>query len=303
MPVTPLSVMLAEARSAGYALSYAESWNLESLQAVINAAEKHCSPIIAGFNGGFLRHAARKKPENLAYYACFRKALERAKVSVAFLLNESDSLEQIREGIDLGFNAVMPESENLGIEAYRDLVNAVVAIAKPRGVSVEAQIGTLPVGVENRNGHGMITDPDLAAEFVQDTGIDALAVSVGNVHILTEGKATVNLDILRRIRERVSVPLVIHGGTSLAPGSVREMTRFGVAKVNFGTVLKQAYLEAVRESLAKYHVPFSPHEFLGIGGPKDVMTAGREAVEREVQRLIEVCGSKGKATDDCSKTI
>jgi fructose/tagatose bisphosphate aldolase len=293
MPVTPLSVMLAEARSGAYALSYAESWNLESLQAVIDAAEKHRSPIIAGFNGGFLRHAARKKPENLAYYACFRKALERAKVSVAFLLNESDSLEQIREGIDLGFNAVMPESENLGIDDYRDLVNAVVAIARPRGVWVEAQFGTLPVGVE-RNGHGMITDPDLAAEFVEDTGIDALAVSVGNVHILTEGQATVNLDILRRIRERVSVPLVIHGGTSLAPGTVREMTRLGVAKVNFGTVLKQAYLEAVRTSLAKYHVPSSPHEFLGIGGPEDVMTAGREAVERGVERLIEVCGSKGR---------
>jgi len=293
MPVTPLSVMLAEARSAGYALPYAESWNLESLQAVIDAAEKQRSPIIAGFNGGFLRHAARKKPENLAYYACFRKALDRAKVSVALLLNESDSLEQIREGIDLGFNAVMPESENLAVEAYRDLVNAVVAIARPRGVWVEAQFGTLPVGGE-RNGHGIITDPDLAAEFVQDTGIDALAVSVGNVHILTEGQATVNLDILRRIRERVSVPLVIHGGTSLAPGTVREMTRLGVAKVNFGTVLKQAYLEAVRTSLAKYHVPSSPHEFLGIGGPEDVMMAGREAVERGVERLIEVCGSKGR---------
>jgi fructose/tagatose bisphosphate aldolase len=293
MPVMPLSVMLAEAGSAGYALPYAESWNLESLQAVIDAAEKYRSPIIAGFNGGFLRHPSRKGPENLAYYACFRKALERAKVSVAFLLNESDSLEQIREGIDLGFNAVMPESDNLGIDAYRDLVKAVVAIARPRGVWVEAQFGTLPVGGE-RNGHGIITDPDLAAEFVQDTGIDALAVSVGNVHILAEGQATVNLDILRRIRERVSVPLVIHGGTSLAPGTVREMTRLGVAKVNFGTVLKQAYLEAVRTSLAKYHVPSSPHEFLGIGGPEDVMTAGREAVERGVQRLIEVCGSKGR---------
>ena len=293
MPVMPLSVMMAEAESAGYALPYAESWNLESLQAVIDAAEKYGSPIIAGFNGGFLRHPSRKGPENLAYYACFRQALERAKVSVAFLLNESDSLEQIREGIDLGFNAVMPESDNLGIDAYRDLVNAVVAIARPRGVWVEAQFGTLPVGGE-RNGHGIITDPDLAAEFVQDTAIDALAVSVGNVHILTEGQATVNLDILRRIRERVSVPLVIHGGTSLAPGTVREMTRLGVAKVNFGTVLKQAYLEAVRTSLAKYHVPSSPHEFLGIGGPEDVMMAGREAVERGVQRLIEVCGSKGR---------
>jgi ketose-bisphosphate aldolase len=298
MPLASLSDLLAEARREAYAVPYAESWNLESLEAVIDAAEESHSPIIAGFNGGFLRHPTRKKPENLAYYACFRKALDLAKVPVAFILNESDDLGQIRAAIEMGFNAVMPENEGLEVEEYRELVKAVVRIAKPRGVWVEAQIGLLPAGHADHNGSGSMTDPDLAAQFVEDTGIDALAISIGNVHILTEGKATVDLEAVRRIREKISVPLVVHGGTSLTAESLRAMVALGVAKVNFGTVLKQAYLEAVRESLSKYHPPLSPHEFLGKGGSQDIMIAGREAVKREVLRLIEVCGAKGRVQHD-----
>ena len=298
MPLASLTALLPEALREGYAVPYAESWNLESLEAVIDAAEESHSPIIAGFNGGFLRHSTREKPENLAYYAYFRKALDLAKVPVAFILNESDDLGQIRAALELGFNAVMPENEGLEVEEYRALVKAVVRIAKPRGVWVEAQIGLLPAGHANHNGSGSMTDPDLAAEFVEDTGIDALAISIGNVHILTEGKATVDLEAVRRIREKVFVPLVVHGGTSLTAESLREMIALGVAKVNFGTVLKQAYLEALRKSLAKYHSPLSPHEFLGKGGPQDIMIAGREAVKREVLRLIEICRAKGRVQHD-----
>ena len=219
------------------------------------------------------------------------------------ILNESDDLGQIRAAIDLGFNAVMPESEGLEIEEYRRLVKAVVELARPKGVWVEAQIGMLPMGHANHNGDGSITDPEIAAEFVRETGIDALAVSIGNVHILTEGKATVNLEALRRICERVSVPLVVHGGTSLTSDSLRDMIALGVAKINFGTVLKQAYLEAVRGALAQYHPPLSPHEFLGKGGPEDIMTSGREAVKLEVLRLIEVCGAKGRVRHDFVSAI
>jgi ketose-bisphosphate aldolase len=304
MPVIGLSTLLADARREGYALLYAESWNLESLQAVIESAEKSYSPIIAGFNGGFLRHRSRQHPENLSHYGCFRHALDRAKVPIAFLLNESDSLEQIREGIELGFNAVMPESDGTDILEYRQLVKSVMRIAKPRSIFVEAQVGVLPAGSNSHNGHGVLTDPVRAAEFVEETGVDALAVSIGNVHVLTSGKATIDLNILRQIRKRVSVPLVIHGGTSLTAQTLREVIRLGVTKVNFGTRLKQVYLAAVREKLEDYREPLSPHSFLGIGGPQDIMTAGREAVRLEVSRLIDICGSQGRAKqNDLSSTV
>lgn len=301
MPLASLRDMMAAARRSGYGLCYCESWNLESLQAVIEAAEECGSPVIAGFNGGFLRHRSRSRAENLAYYASFRLALEQAPVPVAFLLNESDSLAQIEEAVRLGFNAVMPENEGLDTSAYRELVKAVVAIARPRGVWVEAQVGRLPSGAASGNERGQITDPELARDFVAETGVDALAVSVGNVHVLTQGKATVDLEAVRRIRDRVDVPLVIHGGSGLTPESMRDLIGIGVAKINFGTAMKQAYLEAVRNALARYQAPSSPHRFLGIGGCEDVMTAGRQAVRCEVKQLLRVCGSSGRASRELSR--
>ena len=113
MPLISMKEMLEDARKARYAACYCESWNLESLQAVVEAAEAEKSPIIAGFNGGFLLRSGQTTLEQLGYYACLRAALARAKVPVTFLLNESDSLAQIEQGIDLGFDAVMPENEDL----------------------------------------------------------------------------------------------------------------------------------------------------------------------------------------------
>ena len=155
----------------------------------------------------------------------------------------------------------MPENEGLEVEAYRKLVKAVVRIAKPRGVWVEAQIGLLPAGHADHNGSGSMTDPDLAAEFVADTGIDALAISIGNVHILTEGKATIDLAAVRRIRKRFRCRWSFMAVTNRTAESLRDLVKLGVAKVNFGTVLKQAYLEAVRQSLASTSAATNPHEF------------------------------------------
>jgi ketose-bisphosphate aldolase len=303
MPIASLHDILRDARRGSYGVPYCESWNLESAQAVVQAAEKVRSPAIVGFNGGFLQHPSRRQPEKLVWYAGMRLALESASVPVALLLNESTTLDQIAEAIHLGFNAVMPENEGLSLEEYQRLVKAVVALAHPNGVWVEAQIGTLPAGHGSHNSNGAMTDPGTAAAFVSETGVDALGVSIGNVHVMTSGKASPDLDALSHIRAMVEVPLVLHGGTSLTPASLRTMVGLGVAKINFGTVLKQAYLEAVRERLACYAPPLNPHLYLGMGGEEDMMTAGREAVQRKVEELMEICGSTGRIAHDFNPAV
>jgi ketose-bisphosphate aldolase len=286
--------MLEEAREGRYAVCYCEAWNLESFQAVVQAAEESRSPFIAGFNGGFLAHPGRAKPENLAYYAGLRLALCQSPVPVAFLLNESDSLTQIKRGMELGFNSVMVENEHLEFDEYRRLVRQVVRHAYAQGVSVEAQVGRLRNG--SGHGEGEPTDPDIARAFVEETGIDALGIAVGNVHILTTGKAEVDTAALERIAAAVRIPLVLHGGTGIPLHQASRVIQLGVAKVNFGTVLKQAYLEALREKLADYRVPMNPHPFLGMGGSQDILVAGREAVKAKVKELIQAFGSAGKAS-------
>ena len=286
MPLAPLQKLLADARKGGYALGYFESWNLESFQAVMQAAEEERAPVIAGFNGGFLCHQGRRAPESLAFYAGLRLALERSAVSVGFLFNESGDLQQIKQAMDLGFNAIMPESENMEPDRYLRLVQDVVKIAHPKGIAVEAQVGRLPHGADGAGANGRPTDPNEASRFVRETNIDALAVAAGNVHILTEGKAGVDFDVLRRIRDRVDIPLVLHGGTGIELDQAGRMIELGVVKFNFGTILKQAYLQAVRDKLAAYRAPMSPHPFLGMGGEQDIMVAGRDAVKETVKGLL-----------------
>lgn len=293
MALISMREMLERARAGGYAVTYCESWNLESFQAVVEAAEEERAPFIAGFNGGFLGHSGRAKPEDLRHYGCLVSVLETCTVPAAFLLNESDDFAQIERSIELGFNSVMVENERLRLDAYRDLVKRVVQCAHQRGASVEAQVGLLPNG--SGNGHGEATDPAAARAFVNETGIDALGVAVGNVHILTQGKSPIDEAALGRIRDAVRVPLVLHGGTGIPLDLAPNLVRLGVAKMNFGTTLKQAYLEAVRESLAAYRVPMSPHPFLGMGGPQDILVAGRAAVKSKARELIRVFGGTGKA--------
>jgi ketose-bisphosphate aldolase len=287
--------LLAEAQGGGYAVCYCEAWNLESLQAVVEAAEEADSPVITGFNGGFLCHPGRSKAENLAYYAGMGLALRKASVPVTFLLNETDDFSQIEQGIRMGFNAVMVENERLGPDEYRELVKRTVRLAHAAGASVEAALGRLPDASGGNHGDAEVTDSAAVCSFTLDTDIDALGVSVGNVHILTKGKAAIDLDALGRIHDAVQVPLVLHGGTGIEPAHIPPSVRLGVAKVNFGTVLKQVYLAAIQEKLAQYHEPLSPHPFVGMGGPQDILMAGREALKQKARELMTQCGSVGKA--------
>ena len=110
---------------------------------------------------------------------------------------------------------------------------------------------------------GSQTDPTAAAQFVAETGIDLLAVSVGNVHILIRGHQTLDLEHLSKIREKVSIPLVLHGGTGIEESTLRDAVGLGVAKVNYGTIIKQRFLAAVRNSLNSNNE--NPHHLLGLG--------------------------------------
>jgi len=295
MPLESMAGLLLDARRRNYAVCYCEAWNIESFEGALEAAEETDSPIIAGFNGGFLMHPQRAKPENLALYASLGQALSAVSVPVAFLLNETDDLAQIRYGIELGFNSVMVEGDHLSAAEYQRVVKDTVQIGHSRGVSVEAQVGRLPYRGDRGELQGEMTDPAVAKRFVQETEVDALGISIGNVHVLTKGRASIDFESLARIHDLIEIPLVIHGGTGFPLQLAAEAIRFGVAKFNFGTVLKQAYLQAIDKGLKDYSAGSDPHPFLGMGGKKDIMVAGKEAVKKKVKELLAATGSAGKA--------
>src|SRR5215469_6234680 len=295
MPLTPIPELIRHAREKHYALGYFESWNLESLQGVLDCAEETRSPIILGFNGEFLSRPGRLVAERLRWYAELgRAAASYASVPCGLIFNECPRDDWIREAIIAGFNLVMPADQKASYGDYSRRVKELTGYAHFHDVAVEAEIGELPCGVSGEaDGKGQLTDPEIARRFVEETGIDLLAVSAGNVHVMVNGKRDLDLDLLAEIYERISTPLVLHGGTGISASSLKRAIPLGVVKVNYGTYLKQRYINALSAVLGTETA--NPHEVLGLGGDRDLMVAGRVAVRDAVRERIDLLGCCGKA--------
>lgn len=294
MPLVPVQEMMQAALAGKYAVGYFESWNFESLLGTIDAAEAANAPIIIGFNGEFMSDPHRIAAERLAWYGALgRAAAEGARVPCAFIFNECPQDEWVRQAVTAGFNLVMPvPAEDEPLAHYAARTAEIVAYAHAHGVAVEAEVGALPFGGDADAG-GDVTDPQAAADFVAWTGIDLLAISAGNVHVLLEGRRGLDLDRIAAVYAAAGVPLVLHGGTGIDDDSLRAAVGLGVAKVNYGTFLKQTYLLAVH--MALHNREANPHQLLGMGGAHDVMVAGRHAVRDAVLSKMELLGCKGRA--------
>ena len=290
MSLEPIGELMAHARQNQYCIGYFESWNLESLQGVIDAAEQTRSPIILGFNGEFLSRAERAAAERLALYGALGKAAaESASVPCGLIFNECADDGWIKQAVTSGFNLVMPDDPDAAYEDRLRRVTELTEYAHRHDVAVEAEIGDLPCGASGTiAGQASLTDPAQAQEFAEATGVDVLAVSVGNVHIMVHGQQGLNLDRLAEIHQRVAVPLSLHGGTGIPAESIRRAAALGVRKVAYGTYLKQRYLAAVRQALDNDQI--DPHELLGYGGQHDVLVAGRLAVRDAVLERIGMLG-------------
>jgi len=290
MPMQSMQEMLGRALRGGYAVGYFEPWDQYSMEAVIRAAERRRSPVIIGCGGIMMDQDWFDGGGMQALAAAGRVIAERSAVPTALILNEAVTMEQIARGVACGFNALLLDISHLGFEENVRVTREVVRLARPAGAAVEAELGHLPFGAEGPGGSDQapssLTDPDQAAEFVERTGVDALAVSIGNVHVQLHGTSTVDLGLLGRIREKVGVPLVIHGFTGFPEAAIREAVSLGVAKFNVGTVLKKKFLEGLREALADTPGEANPQRVVGSRGERDVIARACEGVQGEVERLI-----------------
>lgn len=296
MSLEPVPDLLAAARAGGYAVGYFESWNLESLCGVMDAAEATRSPVIVGFNGELLSRPERRTEERVEWYGALGRAVaESASVPCGLLFNECPSDAHIRAAIQAGFSLVMLADAEASYDEYVQRLTALAQLAHAHGVAIEAELGELPSGSSGRidSTHSALTDAYLAAHLVDAARVDVLNVSVGNVHVLLGDQRELDLEHLAKLRSRIDVPLGLHGGTGIAPDSLREAIRLGVAKVAFGTYLKQRYLAAVRRALASGGA--NPHRLLGMGEQEDMLVAARRAVRDAVLERIATLGCCGRA--------
>jgi ketose-bisphosphate aldolase len=299
MPLVSLQTLLAQAVKDAYAVGYFEAWDSYSVEAVVEAAEAEQAPVILGF-GCMMVAPHWLDAGGIEMLGSFGRAkAERAHIPVALILNEARTFEQAQRAVAAGFNSIMLDTSAWDWARAVEAVARLVRFAHAHGAAVEGELGRLPDAVEDRIDESsmMLTDPDQAAAFVHATGVDCLAVSVGNVHLLTTHVAPVNLTQLEKIHQRVSLPLVIHGGTSFPPDLVPAAIARGVAKFNVGTILKQKFLEGLREAVGSLPTRVNVHALLGSHNEIDLMNAGKARMSAKVRELIRLYGASGRAAE------
>jgi ketose-bisphosphate aldolase len=297
--------LLQKAVAGGYAVGYFETWDQYSLEAVLEAAEESRSPVILGFGCELMNQAWYDGGGAHRLAALGLAAAQDAAVPVSLLLNEAATFEQVTRGLAWGYNAVMLDTSALPLEENIAATRRVADAAHAAGADAEGELGRLPGGVGLPPANppappglphdSSLTNPDEAARYVAETGIDALSVSVGNVHVMRQGEAEVDLDRLARIHRAVSVPLVIHGGSGFPDRAVRRAVELGVAKFNVGTVLRQVFLDRVRETVGTLPEDVNLQEVIGSRKAADLLQPAKEAVKAEVKRRLALYSSARRA--------
>ena len=305
MLVTNKDLMIP-ARKNGYAVGAFNVQNLESMQAVAEAAVEEKSPAILQITPSVIKYAGLPYISGLV-----KTAAQLSPVPLTMHLDHGEDFDTASKCVEAGFTSVMIDGSFLKFDENVTLTKRVVDIAHPKGVSVEAELGKL-AGIEERSveeKEAILTDPKTAVEFVEKTGVDTLAVAIGTSHGAYKFKSESKLDIerLRTISQIISIPLVLHGASSVPQWLIEKATKYGaslggakgipeeelkkaislgIAKINIDTDLRLAFTATVREVLAN-----SPKEF----DPRKILGPAKEAMKEVAKSKMRLFGSSGRA--------
>ncbi|CNH38446.1 class II fructose-1,6-bisphosphate aldolase [Yersinia pekkanenii] len=276
--------MLNHALRDGYAVGQFNINNLEWVGAVLSAGQKMRSPIILGVSGGTIKHMLGLK--------CIHDIVVNAMdyldidIPVALHLDHGTSQEICEAAIKAGFRSVMFDGSHLPFSENLDITRRVVEFAHRRGVSVEAELGTI-AGSEDGivNSSVIYADPQECATLVKETDVDCLAAALGSTHGLYKGRAKLGFAEMQTIAELVKVPLVLHGGTGIAAEDMRRAISYGTAKINVNTENMYAWCQAVKDM-------FMADDGHDINDPRKVIRDGLIPVREMVAQRIHLFGSE-----------
>ena len=311
MPLVTTTEMFKKAYEEGYAIGAFNVNNMETIQSIVEAANKHHSPVILQVSAG-----ARKYANPVYLKHLVDAAVETTEIPIALHLDHGADFETCKSAIDSGFTSVMIDASSKPWEENIAITKQVVEYAHARGVVVEAELGKL-AGVEDDvhvdADDALFTSPDEVQEFVSRTGIDSLAIAIGTSHGAYKFKPgqdpKLRLDILEEIGKRLpGFPIVLHGASSVPQDKVAVVNEYGgkmpnaigipeselkkaakmaVCKINIDSDLRITFTAAVRKHFAEHPDHFDPRQYLG-----DARTWMCEEVGR---KIVEVLGSENKA--------
>ncbi|CAK7286977.1 class II fructose-bisphosphate aldolase [Streptomyces misionensis] len=280
MPLVPTRALVSKAAAAGRAVAAFNVITLEHAEAITAGAVAADAPgVILQISENAVRfHGGRVEP-------IARAAAEVGKASdvdVALHMDHVTDMRLLRTAADAGFSSAMFDA---GAQPYAENLAATRAAAEwahGAGLWLEAELGYVggkPDAPASAHAAGVRTDPQEAARYVADTGVDALAVAVGSSHAMTERSATLDHVLIKRLREAVPVPLVLHGSSGVGDDDLRQAVQAGIVKINIGTALNVAFTGAVREALAARP---------DLTDPRPYIAQGRERMAETVRVLLGV---------------
>lgn len=309
MPLVTTKEMFKKAYAGGYAIGAFNVNNMETIQGIVEAGKLNKAPLILQVSAG-----ARKYANPVYLKKLVEAAVESSGLPIALHLDHGDSFELCKDAIDTGFTSVMIDASHHSFKENVETTKQVVKYAHDRGVVVEAEIGRL-AGVEDdvnvSDANAMYTNPDEAAEFIEKSGCDSLAIAIGTSHGAFKFKSAPKLrfDILEEVGKLVpNFPIVLHGASSVPQEQVALINKFGgnmpgaqgvpeemlrraasmaVCKINIDSDLRVCFTAAVRKHLSENPAHFDPRQYLA---------PAREAITKLVShKLIDVLGCAGKA--------
>ncbi|GAA3430616.1 class II fructose-bisphosphate aldolase [Kutzneria kofuensis] len=277
MTLTPTGEIVDAAAAAGRGVGAFNVIQLEHAEALVAGAEAAGAPVVLQISENAVRYHGSLAPIGLATLAVARQS----STKVAVHLDHAENADLVAEAVQLGFTSVMFDASKLEYEENVRATAEVVRRCHAAGVHVEAELGEVG-GKDGVHAPGARTDPDQAREFVEATGVDSLAVAVGSSHAMLTRDAALDFDLIGLLRDKVGVPLVLHGSSGVADADLTRAVEAGMTKINIATHLNNAFTTAVRTYLTENPQVVDTRKYLA---------PGREAVAAEVTRLLGVLRS------------
>ena len=280
--LTSLSELLNKAKLANYALGAFNVYNLEGIKAVVAAAEAEQSPAILQLHpSAFHFHGS----------SLLAACLESAKTSCVPMLVHLDHATEVADiewALSRGITSIMADGSSGSTEENLEFTGRMALLARQHGAAIEAELGRLSGsedGLSIPEYEARLTDPHMAVDFVQQTGVNALAVCIGNVHGHYRGEPKLDFERLECIQKLISVPLVLHGASGLSESLIHRSIDYGVHKFNVNTEIREAYLASLHMSMQKNKKP----DLI------DIMRDAIHAMQAVIVAKLQLFRSAGKA--------
>jgi len=262
MPLSTTVKMLKDAQAAGVAIGAFNIENMEMAQAVISAAAEMGCPVILMTTSGTAKYAPMEVVVSMV-----TKLAQSVDIPVALHVDHSNEAS-IFDALKAGYTSVMYDGSKESFEENIRRTKLVVEAASKQNIPVEAELGCIGGREDDIESEIQYTDPEMAAEFVAKTGASSLAVAIGTAHGVYKTTPRLDISRLKEIKKLVSIPLVLHGGSGLSTEDLQNCIRAGISKVNFGTDLRIAYTQGIREYMEQNPSKIDPRTYGSAGREK-----------------------------------